>query len=75
MIYNFEEVKPSLERLKGPFPILVKDEGLMGKIYNADDLHNVEVIFDVNGVIAEVNGEEIECGGIGIYCFLNCENE
>jgi hypothetical protein len=55
-------------------------EGKKGVIRNCEDLHNVHVTFEGEGI--EIDWYEIpfECGGSGLYCFVedcqgNCENE
>jgi hypothetical protein len=74
MIYQIDQLTPGV--LKGPFPIIVEDESRLGKIYKADDLHNVEVVFDGTGILIEMNGEEIECGGSGLYCLVSdCDED
>lgn len=55
-------------------------EGKNGVIRNCDDLHNVHVTFEGEGIEIDWYGTPFVCGGSGLYCFVenceyNCENQ
>jgi len=46
----------------------------LGTVINCTDLHNVEILFDGEGLITTIDGQDVECGGCGIYCLIEtCE--
>lgn len=55
-------------------------EGKKGVIRDCNDLHNVHVTFEGEGIEIDWYETPFECGGSGLYCFVedcedNCENE
>lgn len=54
--------------------LVIDNEGNKGVIRDCSDLHNVHVIFEGDGMLIDIDGEEIECGGSSLYCFIEgCE--
>ena len=49
---------------------VMDNKGVIGTVMECDDLHNVWVIFDGEGLIVEIDNTEKECGGSGYYCFV-----
>lgn len=43
-------------------------DGKKGTVLDCSDLHNVHVILDGKGLI--IKDKEIDCGGSGLYCFV-----
>jgi hypothetical protein len=55
---------------------VVDDEGCHGIVYKCDNMHDVVVLLDGRNSIVDIDGIEIECGGCGLYCFVDgCEQE
>ena len=53
---------------------VVDSEGQRGIIQSCNDLHNVHVTFEGEGITIDWYGESFECGGSGLYCFVEgCE--
>ena len=53
---------------------VVDSEGQRGIIRSCNDLHNVHVTFEGEGITIDWYGEPFECGGSGLYCFVEgCE--
>jgi hypothetical protein len=55
-------------------------EGKKGVVRNCEDLHNVHITFEGEGIEIDWYETPFECGGSGLYCFVegcedNCENE
>ena len=52
----------------------ILDEGKLGTVISCEDLHNVHVILDGEGLGVKIDGEEVECGGSALYCMASgCE--
>lgn len=59
--------------IKGGMKVIDSD-GKVGKVIACEDLHNVHVIFEGDGLEVKVHGKAITCGGSGLYCFIEgCE--
>ena len=55
--------------IKGGMKVIDSDEKV-GKIIACEDLHNAHVIFEGEGLEVKVYGKVINCGGSGLYCFV-----
>jgi len=68
------KVKVKREDLKKGLRV-IDDESNSGTILNCEDLHNVHVVLDGDGLdVTLENGEDIKCGGSSLYCFSEfCE--
>jgi hypothetical protein len=50
-------------------------DGKTGVVRNCEDLHNVHITFDGKGLLVEIDNITVECGGSGLYCFVdNCKD-
>lgn len=45
-------------------------EGKKGIIRNCEDLHNVHITFEGEGIIVDLYETPFECGSSGLYCFV-----
>ncbi len=74
-------IHPSVTRSNLFKGMCVQDsEGKKGVIRDCNDLHNVHVTFEGEGIEIDWYETPFECGGSGLYCFVedcedNCENE
>jgi len=49
-------------------------EGIKGVVRNCEDLHNVHITFEGEGIDIDWYETPFECGGSGLYCFVEgCE--
>ena len=54
---------------------LLDEERKIWTVISCEDLHNVHLIKEGYGLIINVNGKDIECGGSDLCCFLETCNE
>jgi len=50
--------------------IVYDGEGKRGVVRDCKDLHNVHVTFEGEGLTIDWYGKPFECGGSGMYCFV-----
>lgn len=49
---------------------VIDSEGMKGIVRDCKDLHNVHVTLEGEGLTIDWYGKSFECGGSGMYCFV-----
>ena len=55
--------------------VVFDEEGKEWTVLSCDDLHNVHLIKEGDGLLINVNGKDIECGGSDLCCLVENCNE